>query len=64
MQKRFENLGEFYGAGLFEEPNAPVFVRFSRGVRRYLENVPLPVYTNTLLYPSGKIINKMSINHN
>lgn len=53
MQQRFENIGEFYAAGLFEEPDASFFARFSRGLRRYLENRDMPAYNGELLYPCG-----------
>ena len=64
MNKLFENIGEYYGAGLFEEPDAPLFVRFARGVRRYLENREMPPYRGEALYPCGVWPSKMIINHN
>ncbi|MBR5157588.1 MAG: hypothetical protein IKW59_07460 [Clostridia bacterium] len=64
MQKKFENIGEFYGAGLFEEPDASLFVRYSRDLRRYLENITLPEYNGEPLYPCGKLIKESYIGHN
>ena len=45
--------GEWLGAGFLEEPKASPMIRISRAIRRQLENVPLPPYQDTLLYPSG-----------
>ena len=64
MNKLFENIGEYYGAGLFEEPEVPLFVRFARAVRRYLENREMPSYGGEALYPCGVWPSKMIINHN
>lgn len=49
-------LGEHMAAGLFEEPTASWFARWSRAVRRRLEHRPAPVYTGGLLYPAGPIL--------
>lgn len=47
--------GEYLCAGLFEEPERSLFYRKSLGIRRFLENSPLPEYDKTKrLYPSGK----------
>ncbi len=53
MQKRFENIKEYYAAGFYEEPKATYFERYSRGLRRYLENLRLTEYKGGLLYPCG-----------
>ncbi|MFH0795491.1 MAG: pyruvate formate lyase family protein [Candidatus Omnitrophota bacterium] len=45
--------GEWLGAGFLEEPEASPMIKTSRAIRRQLENVPLPPYEGTLLYPSG-----------
>lgn len=63
MQKKFEQIGEFYAAGLFEEPNATPFVRFSRAVRRYLENREMPSYNGESLYPCGSFATKLCVTH-
>lgn len=63
MQQRFEKLCEFYAAGLFEEESASPFVRFSRGVRRYLENRELPPCKGESLYPCGSFWTNMSVKH-
>ncbi|MCM8769315.1 MAG: hypothetical protein NC911_06540 [Candidatus Omnitrophica bacterium] len=47
------NAGEFFASGFFEEESASPFCRISRGIRRQLENVPLPAYQGECLYPSG-----------
>lgn len=61
--KRFEEMGEYYAAGYFEEPQAVPFVRFSRGLRRYLETFPLPAYRGEVLYPCGSFASKLCIKH-
>ncbi len=53
MKRRFEAIGEYYGAGYYEEPNASPFARFSRGLRRYFEKRELPLYRGEPLYPCG-----------
>ena len=46
--------GEYLCAGLFEEPERSLFYRKALGIRRFLENCPLPEYDKTKrLYPSG-----------
>ncbi len=64
MQKRFENLNEFYAAGLYEEPTASLFVRFSRGIRRYLEHREMPVYNGEQLYPCGSFSSGLCVDYN
>ncbi len=36
--------GEFFGAGFFELPNAPMIRRHARALRRHMENMALPSY--------------------
>ncbi len=62
MQKRFEAIGEFYAAGLFEEPDRPYFIRFSRALRRYFEQYRLPPYNGQPLYPYGSKSQGLSVN--
>lgn len=45
---------EYCGAGYYEEPHKSPFERFSRALRRYLENYNLPEYTGEPLYPCGE----------
>lgn len=52
-QKRFQELGEFYAAGFFEEEEGSFFIKFSRALRRYWENYRLPAYHGEPLYPCG-----------
>jgi len=47
------NLREFFASGYFEEPEASPMRRWSRAVRRHLENCTLPPYNGQLLYPCG-----------
>ena len=49
----YEERGEFYAAGYFEEPHRSSFERFSRALRRYFENYRLPEYNGEPLYPCG-----------
>ena len=49
----FEERGEFFAAGYFEEPYRTPFERFSRALRRYFENYQLPEYKGEPLYPCG-----------
>jgi pyruvate-formate lyase len=55
-------LGEHMAAGLFEEPTASWFARWSRAVRRRLENRPAPAYEGGLLYPAGPIVHGQAQN--
>lgn len=64
IRERFEEMGEYYAAGYFEQPDAVPFVRFSRGLRRYLETYPLPAYRGESLYPCGPFGSRMCIKHN
>jgi len=63
MKKRFYAIGEYYASGMFEEADAPLFQRFSRGIRRYLEHLPLPAYHGEPLYPCGTIPSGMCVRH-
>ena len=49
----YEERGEFFAAGYFEEPHRTPFERFSRALRRYFENYQLPEYKGEPLYPCG-----------
>ena len=53
IQRRFNELGEFYAAGFFEEDNKSYFIRFSRALRRYFENYKLQPYNGEPIYPCG-----------
>ena len=44
-------MGEIYAAGFFESPDSPMFVRYARGLRRYLEGRCMPIYSGEKLYP-------------
>ena len=53
LREFFEECGEFYAVGYFEEPYKTPFERFSRAHRRYFENYRLPEYKGEPLYPCG-----------
>lgn len=55
VREKLLALGEYSAAGLYEEPDAPLFRRKARAIRRYFENCPLPAYTGRPLYPSGGV---------
>lgn len=63
MYKRFEDIGEYYAAGLFENPDASVFERFSRGIRRFFEHRELPEYNGEVLYPCGLSATDMAVRY-
>ena len=44
-------LGEYLGAGMFENESATIVERYALGIRRYFENVTPPQETG-LLYPA------------
>lgn len=46
-------LGEVFGAGFCEAPDAAPTVRYARAWRRWLERGPLPAYDGGPLYPCG-----------
>ena len=46
--------GEWFASGFFEERKAPVLSRITRGIRRHFENICLPEYTGSVLYPKGR----------
>ena len=48
------DMGEYFAAGFFEQPDAPPIARMSRGVRRHLERAPFPGWDRHPLYPSGQ----------
>lgn len=64
MQQRFEKINEFYAAGFYEEPSASPFVRFSRGIRRFLEKREMPAYNGESLYPCGNFSAGLCVWHN
>ncbi|MDP6777540.1 MAG: pyruvate formate lyase family protein [Candidatus Latescibacteria bacterium] len=51
--KALAELGETFASGYFEEPGAAPVVRMARAARRQLEQVALPEWEGTDLYPSG-----------
>ena len=61
ISERFISLGEYGGAGMYEEPERSLFYRKSLGIRRFYENCKLAAYNGELLYPSGIVPNDMSI---
>ncbi|MBQ9116011.1 MAG: hypothetical protein IJY04_03220 [Clostridia bacterium] len=63
MREFFEECGEFYAVGYFEEPYKTPFERFSRALRRYLENYRLPEYKGEPLYPCGGKYRFPFVNH-
>ena len=64
MQKLFEDINEYCAAGLCEEPTAPLFVRFSRGIRRYFERRQMPAYNGEQLYPCGSFSSGLCVDYN
>ncbi len=61
ISESFKRIGEFGGAGMYEEPKRSLFYRKALGIRRFYENCKPAVYNGELLYPSGIIPNDMSI---
>ena len=61
IAERFLEIGEFLGAGLFEDEERSIFYRKAKGARRYWENCKLPEYTGKPLYPSGELDRSMKI---
>jgi len=53
IEEKLKNLGEYFAAGLYEEPERSLFYRKSLGIRRYYETASVPGYNGELLYPSG-----------
>lgn len=51
--KVLRDLREFFASGYFEEPDASPMRRWSRAIRRRLENRTLPPYNGEILYPCG-----------
>ena len=55
--KLFENIGEYFAAGFFEDTSASVAKRFCRAYRRFYENCPVEkIDIDAPLYPSGGFI--------
>ena len=61
IAKKFENIGEYCAAGLYEEPNRSLFYRKALGIRRFFEHRTLAPYNGELLYPSGWIPRDLSV---
>lgn len=55
VMKRLYDIGEYSGAGLYEEENRSLFYRKALGLRRYYENCPVPQYNGEALFPSGRV---------
>lgn len=49
------DLGEPFGSGFCENPDAPPVQRYARAWRRWLESGPLPAYDGRRLYPCGPL---------
>ena len=56
VMKKLLALGEFSGAGLFEEPDRSLFYRKALGLRRYYEHCEIPAYHGEYLFPSGHVV--------
>lgn len=59
--EKFLKLGEYAGAGLYEDANRSIFFRKAKATRRWLEHTGLQEYTGHPLYPSGAIDRTMQI---
>lgn len=57
IAKLFNEIGEPFAAGFFEEPSGSPARRFCRAFRRYYENCPMTYEAESVLFPSGKIQN-------
>ena len=53
--ERYLEIGEYYAAGFFEDPDQDNCYRFSKALLRYFENCPLPEYNGEGLYPCGAL---------
>ena len=53
LVKLFNEIGEPYAAGLFEDPGRGDFYRFAKAFRRFYEARPVNPYRGGRLYPSG-----------
>ena len=55
MTSALETLGEYFAAGYYELPGAPLFLRWSRAYRRHFEHRPVDdIIPGASLAPSGK----------
>lgn len=54
IAKCLADAGEYLGAGLYEEYDAPMIKRIARGIRRQLENAELQAPKVGVLYPEGQ----------
>lgn len=52
---RYLQIGEYFAAGFFEDPDKDNRYRFAKALLRYYENCPLPEYKGGKLYPSGAL---------
>lgn len=59
--RKFLNMGEYGGAGMYEEPDRSLFYRKALGIRRFYENCSLMEYHGEYLYPSGEFQDSMMI---
>lgn len=50
----FEDIGEYYAAGLFELPEAGVETRYANALKHFWEMAELPAYDGGRLYPCGE----------
>lgn len=46
--------GEWFASGFFEDESLPPVLRIAKGIKKQLENVPIPPFKETFLFPSGK----------
>ena len=61
ISAKFEAIGEYGAAGLYEEMERSLFYRKSLGIRRFYESCELAPYSGKLLYPSGVISQNMLV---
>lgn len=61
LKERFLSIGEYAGAGAYEEENRSLFYRKALGIRRFYENCKLLKYEGKPLYPSGENRTEMKI---
>ncbi|MBE6607252.1 MAG: hypothetical protein E7633_01660 [Ruminococcaceae bacterium] len=64
IKDRFENIGEYCAAGLFEECDRSLFYRKALAIRRFYENVTPPPYEGGYLYPSIQPSHSMCVSTN
>lgn len=64
LKERFENIGEYCAAGLFEECDRSLFYRKALAIRRFYENALPPKYEGGYLYPSVQPDHSMCVSVN